>query len=123
MSILSKTQAADQEITQIVLNCPTQTPDSEALCQALEDSLQKSAPDYTIRRGTGPANSGDLAITLHMLKSSSQVLEGYLEWHTASELPHKGPPVTFGVDDATISPDTFLTFTSGLIKLSDLPFK
>lgn len=127
MSISPKKTPANvvgfEETSQIILSCPTDLNDADALCSALESALQQRAPNHQIKRGSHAPTSKDLAITLQITRADAHTLEGYLQWQTSASPVQKGPPVTLGVDDTNISPHMFGSFASGLVKLSKLPIR
>ena len=110
-----------QRFSRILLACPTDVPDSDALCQALITALQQRAPKQPIQRSRSTPAAGELAITLHISRSDKFALEGFLTWQTKTGSQKKGPPVTLGADDTSIAPHMFPSFASGLLQLSKLP--
>ena len=110
-----------QSFSRILLACPTDIPDSDALCQALLTALQQRAPGQAIQRSRSTPAAGELAITLNISRSDKVALEGVLSWKTSTAAPKKGPPVTLGTNDTNISARMFSGFAAGLVKLSKLP--
>lgn len=109
------------ETSEIILSCPMDVKDADALCAALKSALQQRAPNHTIQRGNHAPGSGELAITLHITRADSTAVEGYLEWQAHSSAAQNGPPVTLGVTDTSIAAHMFGSFASGLVKVSKLP--
>lgn len=116
-----ETPGPAQSFSRILLACPTDIPDSDALCQALISALQQRAPGQAIQRSRSTPAAGELAITLHISRSDKVALEGFLTWQTSTGGQKKGPPITLGADDISIAPHMFPSFTSGLLQVSKLP--
>lgn len=116
-----ETPAPAQSFSRILLACPTDIPDSDALCQAMISALQQRAPNQPIQRSRSTPKAGELAITLHISRSDRIALEGFLTWQTKTSGQKKGPPLTLGADDTSIAPHMFANFVSGLIQVSKLP--
>jgi len=115
------TGGAVVQMSNIILSCPTSVANADALCKSMESALKKRASNHSIQLGSRAPAKGELAITLHIIRANTQMIEGYLQWRTDSAGPQKGPPVTLTVSDTTLKPKMFDQFTSGLIQLSDLP--
>lgn len=110
-----------QSFNRILLACPTDIPDSGALCQALISALQQRAPSQPIQRSRSTPAAGELAITLHITRRDKVALEGFLTWQTSTGGQKQGLPDALGADDTSITPHMFPSFASGLIHVSKLP--
>lgn len=116
-----ETPAPAQSFSRILLACPTDIPDNDALCQAMVNALQQQAPNQPVQRSRRAPKAGELAITLHISRSDKVALIGFLTWQTKTSGQKKGPPLTLGADDTSIAPHMFPSFSSGLIQVSKLP--
>lgn len=129
MSAKPRTSAAAETVVQaqgfhrILLACPTDVPDSDALCQALIIALQRRAPDHDISRSHRAPNKGELVVTLHISSHNKTALIGFLSWKTSASDRKKGPPITLGTSDTNITARKFPSFANGLVALSDLPIR
>lgn len=109
------------DVSMILLSCPADIPDADALCAALEAALKERAPNVEVERSGRAPSDGELLISLRITSVTPQFLEGHLEWSTSSIATQSGPPLGLGADDTTIKPHMFGSFTAGLVRLSKLP--
>lgn len=103
----------------VTIDCPTEAPEPEVLCQKLAEALVAAAPKHDIRV-LGPGDtlqpkSGSITLTLRIDAVSEHRIGGHLEWHDGENL-HSGPRVDLDVMDTTISPMFYNQFVTDLIR-------
>lgn len=118
---MSNTQTVTVGTNRIILTCPAEVKDADALCAAMETALSEAAPNRHISKGKVEMAAGDLAVTLKIIRETKTILEGQLEWQKTNGPVTVGPPVTISVQDSTLSPQMFGSFVAGLLKVSNLP--
>lgn len=112
----------NQKVRQvIVLNCPSNVPQPEILCNEMTQSLSDASPSSVIRQlepgEEFQARPGDLEVTLRLDNVSQYNIGGHLEWRAgASEKMQSGPRVDIDVMDTVIKPAFYAQFTAGLIR-------
>ena len=111
------------ETSTIILSCPANVANANALCKSMKSALKQRAPKHNIQLGSQAPANGELAVALHIIRASTQMIEGYLQWRTNSTPAQKGPPVTLDVNDTPLKPEMFDQFTYGLVKISNLPIR
>lgn len=104
----------------IRLSCPADTPEAQALCRAMIQSLAQAAPGYVIRRVPAgeetPGRTGDVGIALVIEETGAHGIGGHLEWQPGTGAArHQSPTVRLNVQDALLAPRMLGRFTDGLV--------
>jgi len=111
----------------VVLQCPTNAPEPDALCEALAAALEAVLTEAEsarhIRRSQiPPAKSPPIADTdtLRLVLSDvrSDRISGHLTWQSGDGSALTGPEVALDVMDTTLSAKMYPRFARGLLQAS-----
>lgn len=108
----------------IALSCPQGASDPvQALCGALQQTLQQAVPHGLIRTGEDVAPMpGSLALRLVPTHETRHGLSAHLEWKTIqTEAWQTGPDVTLDSPDVALRAGMMTRLAAGLVRASDLP--
>jgi len=103
----------------IVLNCPTDVPEPEALCLAMIEALMEAEPQARIRSDADMTalRGNELLLALRVPYVNSYGIGGYLEWWTEqNDNPTRGPDVGFDVVDSDMSRAFYGQFARQLLQ-------
>jgi hypothetical protein len=108
----------------IVLSCPQDVPEAQALCQKMMVALRRASPDGALVRRlqadeTFEPRLGDLDVALRLDALRADHLSAHLEWRTA-ETPaaQKGPSVSLDVMDGQLSDAGYARLVDGMLRVT-----
>lgn len=108
----------------IVLSCPQDVPEAQALCQEMTSALLRACPDcalvWRVQAGeTFEPRPGDLDVALRLDSLRADHLSAHLEWRTA-ETPavQKGPSVSLDVMDGQLSDGGYTRLVEGMLQVT-----
>lgn len=120
-------EAASQQMPRpvIIVSCPTPSPYSLKLCQAMIQPLSELAPSHIIRIGTAEAalRPEDMRATLTLTDESAYGLEAQLQWQSGlTPDPVTGPALRVDVMDAETFPQSMIEhFAQNLLRSTPPP--
>lgn len=113
----------------IVLSCPPDVPQPQALCREMMQALRAASPDGALVRLRQEGErfeprSGDLEVMLELEALRSDHMSAHLAWRRAvADTLQTGPSVSLDVMDSGLDTVSYTRFVEGMLRVTPQLFE